>query len=71
MIPCRETFHFCLFSVGIAMLNRRLNLDFFPQGKGFCHIVTRSRRGAWKGGRDARAGAVELPLNVTNLRILP
>ena len=32
MIPCRETFHFCLLSVGIASLNATAKFGLSPVG---------------------------------------
>ena len=63
-------------SVGIATLNRRLNLDYPLSGIELADDsfkrVARSCRGAWEGARDARVDPGELPLNITNdLRILP
>ena len=59
-------------SPGVSLRSTaRLNLDFSLRENSFSEIVSRSCRGAWEGARDARASAGELPLNVTNLRILP
>ena len=53
-------------SPGVSLCSTaRLNLDFSLREKSFSEIVSRSRRGAWKGARDARAGAGELPLAPT------
>ena len=59
------------WSPGVSLRSTaRLSSDFSLREKSR-QLSVRSCRGAWKGARVAREDAGELPLNVTNLRILP